>query len=339
MGGKINIAHAFCNIPLASLFAGHFAFCVSNYYYFELHLPFGFIWLLFVWNSFSDFIQRYCALQGVNCVVYCNDFLVLAPNKNDCFWDMSFLLGVLVKPSKVVWPSQSIKFLGLVLDFVAMTVLASPKRVASILDILRDFLSRKPVPFSKFERLVGKLSFVAQIISSGRTFLRCLFDAYPSSRHGCVKISSVYWCLRSWSPKFRGATIMIRCDNQAMMAWLNNGCTRSPLAMKFLRKIFWLRAKFDFHLVDSWIPTEANTMADAISGLDFARFLSCSGIPLSGISGNLFLAMSVIGKCCLPTTAVVARKCYSPTMAVLPLSRLSPLHHITLLILWSSGTC
>jgi hypothetical protein len=127
----------------------------------------------------------------------------------------------------------------------------------------------------------------------------------------------VYWCLCSWSPKFRGGTVMIGCDNQAMVAWLNNGCTRSPLENSFLRKIFWLRAKFDFHLVASWIPTEANTMADAISGIDFARFLSCSGIPLSGLSGNLSPTTAVIGKCCSLTTAVV------------PLSRLSPLHHIT----------
>jgi hypothetical protein len=202
------VAHAFRNIPLASLFAGHLAFHVGNYYYFELRLPFGFTWSPFVWNSFSDFIQRYCALQGVNCVVYCDDFLVLTPNKKDCFWDMSFLfealhlLGVPVKSSKVVWPSQSIEFLGLVLDFVAMTVSASPERVASILDILRDFLSRKSVPFSKFERLVGKLSFVAQIISGGRTFLRRLFDAYPSSRHGRVKISPSVLANLSWWSRF-----------------------------------------------------------------------------------------------------------------------------------------
>jgi hypothetical protein len=203
-GGKINVAHAFCNIPLALLFAGHLAFHVSNYYYFELCLPFGFTWSLFVWNSFSDFIQRYCALQGINCMVYCDDFLVFAPNKNNCFWDMSFLLealrllSVLIKPSKVVWPSQSIEFLGRVLDFVAMIVSASPKRVASILDIFRDFLSRKSVPFSKFERLVGKLSFVAQIINSGCTFLWHLFDAYPSFRHGRVKISPSVLANLSW---------------------------------------------------------------------------------------------------------------------------------------------
>jgi hypothetical protein len=216
-GGKIDVAHAFRNILLASLFAGHLAFHVGNYYYFKLRLPFGFTWSPFVWNSFSNFIQRYCALQGVNCVVYCDNFLVLTPNKNDCFWDMSFLLDTLhllrvpVKPSKVIWPSQSIKFLGLVLDFVAMTVSASPKRVASILDILRDFLSRKSVPFSKFARLVGKLSFVAQIISSGHTFLWRLFDAYPSSRHGRVKISpfvlaNLFWWshfLPVWNGSFK----------------------------------------------------------------------------------------------------------------------------------------
>jgi hypothetical protein len=104
-GGKIDVACTFHYILLASLFASHFAFCVGDYYYFKLCLPFGFTWSPFIWNSFSDFIQRYCA---INCMVYCNDFLVLAPNKNDCFQDMLFflealcLLGVLVKPSKVI---------------------------------------------------------------------------------------------------------------------------------------------------------------------------------------------------------------------------------------------
>jgi hypothetical protein len=78
---------------------------------------------------------------------------------------------------------------------------------------------------------------------------------------------------------------MIRYDNLTVVAWLNNGCTCLPLAMKFLRKIFWLCAKFDFHLVASWIPTETNTMADAISCLDFVHFHLCSGILLSGVSG------------------------------------------------------
>jgi hypothetical protein len=56
------------------------------------------------------------------------------------------------------------------------------------------------MPLSKFEKLVGKLSFMAQIISGSHTFLRCLFDAYPSSRHGCVKISpSVLADLSWWS--------------------------------------------------------------------------------------------------------------------------------------------
>jgi hypothetical protein len=105
------VAHAFCNIPLALLFAGHLAFRVGDHFYFELYLPFGFTWSPFVWNSFSDFIQRYCALRGINCIVYCDNFLILAPNKRDCFRDMSFLLEVLrllgipVKLSKIIWPS------------------------------------------------------------------------------------------------------------------------------------------------------------------------------------------------------------------------------------------
>lgn len=360
-GGKVDIAHAFRNIPLAKLFAGHLAFRVGDYYYFELRLPFGFTWSPFIWNSFSDFIQRFCALQGINCVVYCDDFLVLGANKKECFRDMSFLLevlrclGVPVKPSKIIWPVQKIEFLGLVLDFVSLTVSASPERVSSILALIDDALSRKFIPFNKLERLVGKLSFVAQIISGGRTFLRRLFDAYPVKRSGKIFISpevradlvwwrkflpiwngrarlapdfsrrrvafssdasniacggvlvdralvhgwtpkqagwhinikelwSVYHCLRSWSRDFRGATAVVGCDNLVTVAWINNGCARSPLAMKILRKIFWLRAKFDINLVASWIPTDVNLVADAASRLDLTLLVSSSGIFGDGIS-------------------------------------------------------
>jgi hypothetical protein len=356
-GGKVDVAHAFRNIPLARLFAGHLAFRVGDYYYFELRLPFGFTWSPFVWNSFSDFIQRYCAAQGVNCVVYCDDFLVLAENKKDCLRDMSFLLeilrllGVPVKPSKIIWPTQKIEFLGLVLDFVNMTVSASPERVASIVLLLEDMLSRKSVPFRSLEKLVGKLSFVAQIISGGRTFLRRLFDAYPRSRRGKITITnsmradlkwwhqflpiwnglmkmrpdagrrrfaftsdasnaacggasqdcaivrpwapsqaswhinvkelwSVYHCLRLWSPKFLGATVVVGCDNQVVVSWLNNGCARSPLAMKILRKIFWICAKFDVRLFASWIPTDVNSVSDAASRLDFPGLLRATGFSL-----------------------------------------------------------
>jgi hypothetical protein len=113
-----------------------------------------------------------------------------------------------------------------------------------------------------------------------------LWSPHQHSWHINIKeLWSVYRYLYSWSPEFSRATIMIGCDNLTVVAWLNNGCAHSPLAMKFLRKIFWLCAKFDFHLMALWIPTKTNTMADAISRLNFACFHLCSGIPPSGVSG------------------------------------------------------
>lgn len=359
--GKIDVAHAFRNIPLARLFAGHLAFRVGDHYYFELRLPFGFTWSPFVWNSFSDFVQRFCALKGVNCVVYCDDFLIMAGNKRDCFRDMCFLLEVLrllgipVKPSKIIWPTQRLDFLGLELDFVKLTISASSARVSAILAEISEILKRKFVPFPKLESLVGKLSFVAQIIAGGRTFLRRIFDAFPTSRSGKIPISpgiradlswwlrflpiwngtarmvpdfsrprvaftsdasdlacagvlkdralvhawspkqlawhinikelwSVYHCLRLWSHQFRGAFAIVGCDNSAVVSWINNGTARSPLAMKILRKIFWIRAKFNIQLHATWISTDVNSAADAASRLDFPRFFSTSGISYSGIS-------------------------------------------------------
>jgi hypothetical protein len=63
-GGKIDVAHAFRNILLASLFAGHLAFRVGDYYYFELRLPFGITWSPFIWNSFQCYPEIPCPPRG-----------------------------------------------------------------------------------------------------------------------------------------------------------------------------------------------------------------------------------------------------------------------------------
>lgn len=194
-GGKIDIAHAFRNIRLFLDHIGHLAVRVGDFYYLELCLPFGFSWAPFIWCSFSDFIQRYMTTLGFSCVVYVDDFLCLGSSKRLCFQCMVTLLGVLkslglpVKPSKVVWPAQSLTFIGFLLNFQTLTVSIDENRKRQLMDMLQSLVVKKTCPVPIFEKLVGRLIFASQVIRGARTFVRRLLDTLNAHISGSIKIS------------------------------------------------------------------------------------------------------------------------------------------------------
>lgn len=185
--GSVDVAHAFRNVPISLDFIGHLAVRVGDFYYLELRLPFGWSWAPFIWCSLSDFVQRYVASFGFLLVVYVDDFLCLGRTKKECYDCMVFLLATLtslglpVKELKTLWPTQKILFIGFLFDFVAMTVSVHEERRTQILEDITACLSKKVIPRKKFECLVGRLTFVSQVVRGARTFARRLFDALSAS--------------------------------------------------------------------------------------------------------------------------------------------------------------
>lgn len=186
-GGSVDVAHAFRNVPISLDFIGHLAVRVGDFYYLELRLPFGWSWAPFIWCSLSDFVQRYVSSFGFSLVVYVDDFLCLGRTKKECYDCMVFLLATLsslglpVKELKTLWPTQEILFIGFLFNFVAMTVSVHAERRTQILDSIAVCLSKKVVSRKKFECLVGRLTFVSQVVRGARTFARRLFDALATS--------------------------------------------------------------------------------------------------------------------------------------------------------------
>ena len=69
-----------------------------------------------------------------------------------------------------------------------------------------------------------------------------------------------------------GKRILLHCDNMCVVEVVNKGSCRSDYMMDLLRKLFFICAKCDFEISLCYINTTVNTVADALSRLQFVRF-------------------------------------------------------------------
>ena len=67
-----------------------------------------------------------------------------------------------------------------------------------------------------------------------------------------------------WKDRLRDKWIIARTDNTTLSA-INTGTSSHQLAIQWLRKLFWPSATYNFPVTSRYIPTAANTLADAIS--------------------------------------------------------------------------
>ena len=68
-----------------------------------------------------------------------------------------------------------------------------------------------------------------------------------------------------WAPAWSNKRIYIQSDNITSVATINRGTSKDPFVMSCLRILFWLSAKYNFHITSRYIPGLINTIADNIS--------------------------------------------------------------------------
>ena len=67
---------------------------------------------------------------------------------------------------------------------------------------------------------------------------------------------------------------MMHCDNMSIVQVLTSGTSKSEPLMDLVRKLFFLSAMYHFELSSCYINTHDNDVADALSRLQFSRFVS-----------------------------------------------------------------
>ncbi|XP_077319473.1 uncharacterized protein LOC143941699 [Lithobates pipiens] len=90
-----------------------------------------------------------------------------------------------------------------------------------------------------------------------------LFELYP-----------IVAAAQAWGSSWTGQTVTVVTDNQATANIINKGRSKSLAIMAFLRRLVQLSLQHQFNLLCIHIPGKCNTLADALSRLNFESFFS-----------------------------------------------------------------
>ena len=80
--------------------------------------------------------------------------------------------------------------------------------------------------------------------------------------------------LETFGRQLRGKRILFRCDNTSVVHNIASGSSQRLARAAILRRLYVVAAMYGIQLKSTWIPTNDNEHADALSRADFDRFFS-----------------------------------------------------------------
>ena len=141
-------------------------------------------------NAPSIFHGKSCAVTRMmtrkgfpNLVNYLDDFLIVSSSREECLGAQLALIRLLhsvgfqVNWSKLHSPSQRVKFLGIILDSLAMQAFVPEDKISSLEEQLHVLLSKRKASKRDLQRVAGLMNFLAKVVKGGRTFLRRVLDS------------------------------------------------------------------------------------------------------------------------------------------------------------------
>ena len=113
-----------------------------------------------------------------------------------------------------------------------------------------------------------------------------------ASSHITVKeLAPIVVASAVWVYLWKGLTVKVLCDNEAVVGIVNKGTSRDSEVMHLVRCQAFFTAKYQFYLVASHIHGFSNVRADALSRINHSLFqvLHRQASPLlSAIPGSVF---------------------------------------------------
>ena len=145
-------------------------------------LPFGLNSVPVTFTKLIKPIAAYLRSQNITCVLYLDDFLLLASAIDECRASVNLTvhllesLGFTINTEKsILEPSQSCRFLGFVLDSAHMRLRLPPDKTNYILHLIATLENRTSCSIKKFAELIGTLISICPALKYGFLYTK-LFE-------------------------------------------------------------------------------------------------------------------------------------------------------------------
>jgi hypothetical protein len=98
-----------------------------------------------------------------------------------------------------------------------------------------------------------------------------------------LELRTVFEAAKRWGKDWSGMHLLVRSDNMATVAAINNSTSRSVEMLPIIKDILWLSVKYNFRLSASHLAGNLNVVGDSLSRVND---LSQACRAMSLLSGN-----------------------------------------------------
>lgn len=178
---KIDLQDTLLSIPVHPSFKRFLRFQFNNCVYEFNVLPFGLSIAPYIFTKLLKPFSSYLRAQGILCVCYIDDLLLIHTNMEVAKQNNDFVLtglrhlGFTVNSSKSCCvPSTRCKFLGFVFDSQKMRVELPMEKKLKIVQSVTIFLSKKMFTIQIFAQLIGLLVSACPAVKYGKLYTKSL---------------------------------------------------------------------------------------------------------------------------------------------------------------------
>ena len=172
---SIDLKDTFLHVPIAHMHRKYLRFRIEGTAFQFRALPFGLTTSPLIFTHIVKTVGAYAHSQGLNMLLYLDDWNISAPSPTLCARWTEWVLGLTASlglipnlPKCDLTPSQQFVFIGIAFNLNTGTARPAPDRVANFLRLLRDFLSSRAPPVVKWQRLLGHMTSLEKLTRRGR---------------------------------------------------------------------------------------------------------------------------------------------------------------------------
>ena len=182
---KVDIRAAFRLLPVHPSEFYLLGMQLEGKFFVDKAIPFGCAASCSLFETFSTFLE-WCIKQETGhewIIHYLDDFCGAGQSRSAAYDTKEAILrtfqelGVPIAEEKIEGPDTRIKYLGLIVDTVSMSVTLPEDKLSDLKSAITSCLGRSKITLRELQSLIGKLSFACRAVVPGRAFLRRLIDA------------------------------------------------------------------------------------------------------------------------------------------------------------------
>lgn len=179
---KIDIKAAYRLIPIRTDDWPLLGMCWNNQLYFHTTLPFGLKSSCHLWERYATaaewIVKHHFKINNI--IHYVDDTFTAEKGRDECQHNLNQiqtafnLLGLTIATEKTVSPTTKLVFLGVQIDSEEMSISMDSSKLSDTIKLLTQWSVRATCSQKQLQSLIGRLSWAANVVAHGRTFIQSL---------------------------------------------------------------------------------------------------------------------------------------------------------------------